>query len=386
MSEEASPGVEAAPAARRAFAERATHGRIVVKIGSGVITDAQGRLDVRILRRLADEIAPLATAKRWPVVVSSGAIAIGTTVFGLPARPKTMPGLQAAAAVGQSRLMEAWADAFRPHELTVAQVLLTHADVADRRRFLNARHALAELCARRVVAIANENDTVSTEEIAFGDNDQLAAEIANMVDAEILVLMSVAPGLLDGAGQRVPVVHAADRGLDALVQPTKSRTGTGGMTTKLKSARAAAERGAFVAIVEGKRPGVLASLLAGEDVGTLLMPAGTDRRLGSRAAWIAHSLRPRGTLVVDAGAARALREGDKSLLARGVVDALGDFDEGDPVEIRADGEARACARGLSRYAAAALRRIRGLPSSAIVDELGFTAGDAVVHKDDLVVL
>lgn len=373
-------------AARQAFAERARSGRLVVKIGSGVITDAQARLDVRVLRRLADEIAPLASAKRWPVVVSSGAIAIGTTVLGLPGRPKTMPGLQAAAAVGQSRLMEAWADAFRPHELTVAQVLLTHADVADRRRFLNARHALGELCAHRVIAIANENDTVSTEEIAFGDNDQLAAEIANMVDAEVLVLMSVAPGLLDAAGQRLPVVHAADPSLDALIQPTKSRTGTGGMTTKLRSARAAAERGAFVAIVEGKRPGVLGALLAGEDVGTLLVPASAERRLGSRAAWIAHSLRPRGTLVVDAGAAKALLEGDKSLLPPGVVDALGDFDEGDPIEIRAEDDPRPFARGLTRYAAAALRQIRGLPSSAIAERLGFTAGDAVVHKDDLVVL
>jgi len=373
-------------AARQAFAERAKAGRIVVKIGSGVITDAQARLDVRVLRRLADEIAPLASAKRWPVVVSSGAIAIGTTVLGLPGRPKTMPGLQAAAAVGQSRLMEAWADAFRPHELTVAQVLLTHADVADRRRFLNARRALGELCAHRVIAIANENDTVSTEEIAFGDNDQLAAEIANMVDAEVLVLMSVAPGLLDGAGQRLPAVHAADPSLDALIQPTKSRTGTGGMTTKLRSARAAAERGAFVAIVEGKRPGVLGALLAGEDVGTLLVPATAERRLGSRAAWIAHSLRPRGTLVVDAGAAKALLEGDKSLLPPGIVDALGDFDEGDAVEIRADGDPRPFARGLSRYDAASLRHIRGLPSSQIAERLGFTAGDAVVHKDDLVVL
>ncbi len=379
----AAEGLSAAQA-RAALAERAKAGRIVVKIGSGVITDAQGRLDARVLRRLADEIAPLATARRWPVVVSSGAIAVGTTLFGLSSRPKTMPGLQAAAAVGQSKLMEAWADAFRPHELTVGQVLLTHADVADRRRFLNARHALGELCARRVVAIANENDTVSTEEIAFGDNDQLAAEIANMVDAEVLVLMSVAPGLLDASGARVPAVHAADPSLDALIQPTKSRTGTGGMTTKLKSARAAAERGAFVAIVEGKRPGVLGALLGGEDVGTLLLPAGGERRLNSRAAWIAHSLRPRGTLVVDAGAARALREGDKSLLPRGVVDALGDFDEGDPIEIRADGEDRAFARGLTRYAAAALRQIRGLPSSAIEERLGFTAGDAVVHKDDLV--
>lgn len=375
------------PAARRkAFAARARSGRIVVKIGSGVITDDKGRLDLRVVRRLADDIAPLAGVRRWPFVVSSGAIAVGTSILGLASRPKTMPGLQAAAAVGQSKLVEAWSAAFRKYEIPVAQILLTHADVADRGRFLNARRTLGELVDRKAIAVINENDTVSTEEIAFGDNDQLAAEVANMVDAEILVLMSVAPGLLDAHGQRVPVVEAADPALDALIQPTKSKNGTGGMTTKLKSARAAAERGAMVAIIEGKRPGALAAVLAGEDIGTLLVPGEAKPKLKSRAAWIGYSLRARGTLVVDAGAKVALCERNKSLLPSGVVDALGAFEAGDPVEIRADGEDAPFARGLSRYGAEPLRQIRGLPSSAIREKLGFTTGDAVVHKDDLVVL
>lgn len=373
---------------RAELARRARSGRVVIKVGSGVLTDEHGHLDLKSVRRIAGDIAPLAGVRRWPFVVSSGAIAVGMSVLGLKTRPKQMPGLQAAAAVGQSKLVEAWSTAFRRFEIPVAQVLLTHADLADRKRFLNARQALAELERRRAIAVINENDTVSTEEIAFGDNDQLAAQVANVVDADLLVLLSVAPGLLDAKGERVREAAAADPTLDGWVHAGRSKTGVGGMTSKLSAARAAAARGAIVAIVDGKRPGVIGSLLSGEDVGTVLWPEASARKLKSRAHWIAHTLRARGRLVIDAGAARALTEHKKSLLPSGIVEVVGEFEEGDPVEIHGPGggEPTLIARGLVRYAAEDLRRIAGLPSTAIAERLGFTLGDAAIHRDDLVIV
>lgn len=366
--------------ARRALAARARRGRVVVKIGSGVITDAEGKLDRRTIRRLAADIAPLASPKRWPFVVSSGAIAVGMTTFGLKARPRTMPGLQAAAAVGQSSLVEAWSQAFRKHALTTAQVLLTHADVADRHRCVNAQSALLELERRRAIAVINENDTVSTEEIAFGDNDQLAAEVASLVGADLLVLMSVAPGILDARGERIPEAPAEADALDALIHDGRSKTGVGGMTSKLKSARAAARRGIPVVIAAGKAPGMLPAILAGEDVGTLLLPA--TERISSRRHWIVHTVRPRGRVVVDDGAVRAIVEQKRSLLPSGVLEVHGEFAEGDAVEI-ARPSGQVVARGLVRFASHALQRIAGMSSRAVAEQLGLDAGTEAVHRDDL---
>jgi glutamate 5-kinase len=366
--------------ARKALATRARRGRVVVKIGSGVITDAEGKLDRRTIRRIAADIAPLASPKRWPFVVSSGAIAVGMTTFGLKARPRTMPGLQAAAAVGQSSLVEAWSQAFRKHALTTAQVLLTHADVADRHRCVNAQSALLELERRRAIAVINENDTVSTEEIAFGDNDQLAAEVASLIGADLLVLMSVAPGILDARGGRIPEAPAEADALDALIHDGRSKTGVGGMTSKLKSARAAARRGIPVVIAEGKAPGMLPAILAGEDVGTLLLPA--TERISSRRHWIVHTVRPRGRVVVDDGAVRAIVEQKRSLLPSGVLEVHGDFAEGDAVEI-ARPSGQVVARGLVRFASHALQRIAGMSSRAVAEQLGLDAGTEAVHRDDL---
>lgn len=373
---------------RARLKERAGTARVVVKVGSGVLVDRDGRLDPRTVRRLANEIAPLVGLRRWPFVVSSGAIAVGMAIMGLRTRPRTMPGLQAAAAIGQSKLVEAWSAAFRKYELNVAQVLLTHADLADRRRFLNARRALAELERRKAVAVINENDTVSFEEIAVGDNDELAAHVSNLVDGDLLILLSVAPGVLDQDGIRIPVAQANDPRLDEMIRPDRSRTGVGGMLTKLRAARIATSRGAMVAIVPGKVPGAIQQLVAGEDIGTLLMPGGPEEKLKSRAHWIAHTLRPSGVLVVDGGARAALTEGKKSLLPSGIVEVIGRFGDGDPVEIayEPDGTGRRVvfARGLARYSADHLRQIAGLPSGAIEATLGFSAGDVAVHRDDIV--
>lgn len=359
-------------------------GRLVVKIGSSVLTDEQGRLEPKTLRRLANEIAPLIGLRRWPYVVSSGAVAVGMGMMGLERRPRTMAGLQAAAALGQSKLVEAWAQAFRKHDVPVAQVLLTHADLANRKRFLNARRALGELEKRHAIAVINENDTVSFEEIALGDNDELAAHVCNLVDAQLLVMLSVAPGIVNSHGVRLPEAAATDELLDALAGPQRSRFGSGGMVTKIRAARIAAARGAYVAILPGKEPGALAALLDGEDIGTLLVPDEARGKLSSRAHWIAHTLRPSGTVVVDDGAAEALVEHNKSLLPPGVVAVRGDFAEGDAVEIARGDEV--FARGLTRYSAGQLGKIVGLPSDRIREVLGFTTGDAVVHRDDLVLL
>lgn len=362
-------------------------GRVVVKIGSGVLTDEHGRLEPKTLRRLANDIAPLVGLRRWPFVVSSGAIAVGMGILGLKSRPRTMPGLQATAALGQSKLVEAWSQAFRKHEVPVAQVLLTHADLSNRKRFLNARRALGEIERRHAIAVINENDTVSFEEIAFGDNDELAAHVSNLVDAQLLIMLSVAPGVMDAAGERISEALAHDERLDALVQPSQSRFGRGGMTSKLRAARIAASRGAYVAILPGKEPGMIQRLLHGEDVGTLLVPDEARGRLRSRAHWIAHTLRPVGTLLVDDGAAAALKGHNKSLLAPGVVRVEGSFAEGDAVEIATleDELPKVFARGLTRYSASQLTELVGRPAKEISEALGITT-DAVVHKDDLVLM
>ena len=362
-------------------------GRIVVKIGSAVLTDEQGRLDPKIIRRIASDVAPLANPKRWPTIVSSGAIAVGMGILRLSHRPQTMAGLQAAAAVGQSKLVEAWAQAFRKYELPVAQILLTHADLANRRRFLNARRALGELEKRRSVAVINENDSVSFEEIAFGDNDELAAQVTNLIDAQLLIMLSSAPGVLDHQGQRIPSAEASHPYLDDVAQPHTSRVGKGGMISKLRAARMACARGAHVAILPGRTPEILESFLAGDDVGTLLVPDSTQPSLNSRAHWIAHTLRANGVVMVDAGAADALVHGGKSLLASGVTRIEGSFLEGDAVDITLTSSAQsAFARGLIRYSAEHMRQIIGGSSSDIPETLGFSAGDAVIHRDDLVVL
>jgi glutamate 5-kinase len=362
--------------------------RIVVKVGSGVLCDQEGRLDPRTVRRLAQEIAPLIGLRRWPFVVSSGAIAVGMAILGLKTRPRTMAGLQAAAAVGQSKLVEAWSFAFRKFDVPVAQVLLTHADLADRKRFLNARRALGELERRQAIAVINENDTVSFEEIAFGDNDQLAAQVSNLVDAQILVMLSVAGGIVNPHGVRIPEALAKDPLLDALAQPSRSRFGSGGMLSKIRAARAACARGAFVAILDGKTHGQIDALFRGEDVGTLLVPDSALGKLSSRAHWIVHTLRPRGRLIVDAGAKKAIQSSGKSLLPAGVIEVGGDFAEGDAVDIcaRHGGSDHPFARGLVRYSAEQMRQIHGKPSAAISELLGFTMGDAVIHRDDLILL
>jgi glutamate 5-kinase len=327
-------------------------------------------------------VAALRAERRSVVIVSSGAIALGRQRLALPKRPNEMALLQACASVGQSALMRAWEEAFAPHGAPVAQILLTHADLADRERYLNARNAIDALLEVGAVPVINENDSVSVDEIKFGDNDQLAAMVATLTGADLLVLLTDVEGLLDASKVRVSIVEDASAAT-AMVEAGASDVGTGGMSSKLEAARRATLRGIPSVIADARDPDVLRRVLAGEDVGTLFTPQGT--RLASRKHWIAYTLRPRGTLIIDAGAAKALSSGGRSLLPAGIVGVRGDFSAGDAVTL-VDPNGREVARGLARYATRDVAKLAGAPTKDIAEILGFHGGDEVVHRDDLVVL
>ena len=359
-------------------------GRIVVKIGSSVLTDSTGQIDTAIINSIADQCVPLATSRCWPTIVSSGSIAIGLRIMGRKERPKSMAVLQAAAAIGQSKLVETWSQAFRRHHLPVAQILLTHADLANRKRFLNARRALGAVEKCGAIAIINENDSVSCEEIAFGDNDELAALVTNLVDARLLIMLSTAPGILDKDGEVISNIVSHDSKLDEVAMPIKSNFGTGGMISKLRATRMASERGTYVAILPGKQESCLTDFLEGKNIGTYLFPS-HDTPLKSRAHWIAHILRPAGHLVIDEGASQAIIENGKSLLIPGIINIAGEFTEGDAVDIRSS-SGTTFARGLVGFSSKQLQRVIGLPSTALKEILDFKHRDTVVHRNDLVLL
>lgn len=407
-----SPPESAVDPARAALARAR---RVVIKVGSSLVAASpMGRPAA-----LADEIAglrrarggaesgagggaesgagggaePDAEAAFEAVVVSSGAIALGRRVLGLSRRPTEMPVLQAAAAVGQSRLMHAWEQALAVHQLCAAQVLLTHDDLADRARFLSARHALRAMLAAGAVPVVNENDTVAVEEIRYGDNDLLAALICNLVSADALIILTDVDGVHDAppgeGGRRIPVVRDAD--LDGgpersgwrLLSAHPDGQGSGGMASKVQAARAAARHGVATAVVPGTRPRVITETLAGADIGTLFVPS--TERISSRKHWIAYGARPGGRVVVDDGAYRAVAEQGKSLLPAGIIAVEGGFELGDIVSL-VTRQGIEFARGLAGYRAADLRRLSGLQSSDIEATLGYKYLDEVIHRDDLVLL
>jgi glutamate 5-kinase len=347
--------------------------RVVVKIGSRTLSGGG-----QVFASLAGAMAERRSASF--VIVSSGAIALGMKKLGYRARPKEMAKLQAAAAAGQSLLMHAYEEAFEAREIPVAQVLLTHADLADRARSNNARAALGALLEAGAVPILNENDSVAVDEIRFGDNDQLAAMVAPLVDADLLILLSDVDGLLDGEGRRIPLVH--DVAAEALphIRKSTSAVGTGGMGSKVEAARRATLAGANVVVADARVPDMLSRVLAGEDVGTLFVPA--PERLGAKKFWIAFTLRPRGDVVLDRGAVEAVRAKGKSVLSVGVLGVRGEFRAGDAVRLL-DSEGREVARGLARCAAADAARAAGRAREDLPEELASLA--IVVHADDLVV-
>ncbi len=360
--------------------------RVVVKIGSNVLTGPQG-LDLRVIGRLCDEMCTLKEEGREFILVSSGAIAAGLKKMGLPNRPKAVPEQQACAAVGQCSLVMAYEDAFERSGMRVAQMLLTRDDLAVRKRYLNARNTLLALLGWGVVPIVNENDSVAVEEIKFGDNDSLSAMICDLASADLLVILSTTEGLFDRdpgdpKAKLVSLVERVDRQVERYASPLKSEFGLGGMTTKLAAAKHVALGGRPTAIAQGK-PGVLSRLFNGEVVGTLVLPAA--ERMCSRKRWIAFACAPRGELVIDEGACRVLVSGGKSLLPSGIVEVRGRFKQGAPVRcLSAAGEEIGV--GLVNYGSADLARIKGLKSSEIEAALGSRPYDEAIHCDNLVVL
>jgi glutamate 5-kinase len=352
--------------------------RVVVKIGSRLLAESPAGRPAAI----ADQIAALRQRDVEVIVVSSGAIALGVRRLRLPGRPHDLPSLQAAAAVGQSRLMQHWEHAFAVHDLAIGQVLLTHDDLGDRRRFLSARLTLRALLDHGVVPIINENDTVATDEIKFGDNDQLAALVVNLIGADALIILTDVEGVRDATGVRMPVVRDIEREAAPVAGGSTSGVGSGGMASKVGSARIVTRTGIPAIVAPGREASVLVRVLAGEDLGTLFVPP--PRELSARKHWIAYGSKPSGTITVDAGAAKALVEQQRSLLPKGITEITGEFEAGDTISIVHAG--KELGRGLVAYAAGDLRKIRGLHSSAIAAMLGTPSAAEVVHRDDLVVL
>jgi glutamate 5-kinase len=347
--------------------------RIILKIGSRTLAGDGG-----VFERLADSIA--ARRDSSFVVVSSGAIALGMKKLGYRSRPKEMARLQAAAAAGQSLLMRAYEQAFAARDLAVAQVLLTHADLADRTRANNARAALGALLEAGAVPILNENDSVAVDEIKFGDNDQLAAMVAPLVDAELVILLSDVEGLLDTQGKRVPVVRDVASEAAPHVRPSPGGVGSGGMASKVEAARRATLAGANVVVADARADGIVDAVLSGEDVGTLFVAA--RERLSAKKYWIAFTLRPRGDVLLDRGAVEAVRAKGKSVLSVGVVGVRGDFRAGDAVRL-VDTDGREVARGLARCGAADAAMVAGKAREDLPVELSELS--VVVHADELVV-
>ncbi len=370
----------------RKVAKRAR--RIVVKIGSGVLTDG-GRLRPRVMGDIAAQVAELLAEEREVVLVSSGAIALGARALGWEQPGRSIPEKQAAAAVGQIGLAERWRRRLERHGRAAGQVLVTRTGLENRERFLNARHTLLTLLRLGAVPVVNENDTVATEEIRFGDNDNLSATVVNLVGADLLVILTDVDGLYERppvAGEPtpplVPNVSRIDAGVKRAAGGSGSAFGRGGMITKLEAAASAGRSGAATVLCNGRRSGELLRVAAGEPVGTLFV---AGNRLAGRKHWLAFTARPLGRVELDAGAERALRERGRSLLPAGIIGVEGRFGIGDPIACVGPGGSE-FARGLAAYGAEEVDRIKGRKAREIDAVLGYTNGDEVIHRDDLVLL
>src|SRR5262245_40542743 len=358
--------------------------RVVVKVGSGLVTRPDQGPSPALIGRLVDDLAALIEDRREVALVSSGAIATGMARLRLSARPRSIPEKQAAAAVGQSALMWHYEQAFKKHDLQVGQVLLTGQDISDRSRYLNARNTLLALLEFSVVPIVNENDTVAVDEIKVGDNDNLAALVAHLIDADLLVLLTDVDGLYTGDPRRDPTarrletVEVVTEDIQKLVFDAAGRISVGGMSTKLQAAQKANTSGIPMVIASGHEAGTLSRLLKGEAVGTYFQPR--DDRLAARKRWIGFAVPPQGRLMVDAGARKALTERGKSLLPSGLVDVEGEFAAGAVVGL-AEFDGPDFARGLVNYDADELRTIRGAKTAEIEKALGYRGIDEATHRD-----
>ncbi len=363
--------------------------RIVVKVGSSLVTDEGRGIDASAVGQWCRQLAVLAGQGRELLMVSSGAVAEGMKRLGWATRPREVHELQAAAAVGQMGLAQTYETQLRAHSMRSAQVLLTHADLADRERYLNARSTLMTLLNLKVIPVINENDTVVNDEIKFGDNDTLAALVCNLVDADALVILTDQKGLYSADPRRDPAARLIERAtagsseLERMASGVGSRFARGGMITKVLAAKRAACSGAGTVIAWGREPDVLLRLAAGESIGTELTAA--TPKLAARKQWMADHLQLRGSVVVDAGAAGKVRDEGKSLLPIGVLEVRGDFHRGDVIAVESlDGNV--FARGLANYASSEARLIARKPSAEFERCLGYTAEPELIHRDNLVLL
>ena len=363
--------------------------RVVIKIGSRVLTDDDSNLDMAVIGRLCKDIAALRRKGLQVVVVSSGAIAAGRSELGLTEKPKTIPHKQAAAAIGQTRLMSAYETSMEPYGYKVAQVLLTREDLASRQRFLNARATLEALLDFGVIPIINENDTVVVDEIKFGDNDNLSALVTNVAEAELLVILTDIDGFFssdprtDPDARLISVVSGVTREIERAAGGSASTVGTGGMATKVAAAKMAGKNGVPTIIAPGKNEGIISDVMSGEDIGTLFLPS--VNCLNRRKHWMAYTLKPAGKVVVDDGARDVLENKCKSLLPSGVLKVEGRFERGDCIRVCGPDE-QEFARGLSDYSSTDILKLAGRKSSEIDEILGYHYSDVIIHRDNLVIL
>ncbi|MEW5744095.1 MAG: glutamate 5-kinase [Nitrospirota bacterium] len=363
--------------------------RVVIKIGSNILADALGGLNQKRISSIARDVSEVCAQGHEVVIVSSGAVAAGMKKLGLKEKPKEIRLKQAAAAVGQSSLMWAYEKSFERHKRKVAQVLLTREDFSDRERYLNAKNTLVTILSYGVIPVINENDTVATAEIKFGDNDQLAALVSGLIDAERLIILSDVDGLYpvdprqDPDAEVIPYVDEITPELEAAAGGTGSTVGTGGMYSKILAARKALSYNIRVNIVNGRKKGLIASLLQGGHAGTEFRPKA--KSISSRKGWIAYAVKPKGSLIMDDGAVNAILKSGKSLLPSGIVTVEGAFDIGDAVYC-VDSKGARIAKGIVNYSSVDISRIRGKKTSEIESLLGYKYSDEVIHRDNLVVL
>jgi len=363
--------------------------RVVVKVGSALLRDPQGGLRESVVAHIVQQLCALRHQGHEVLLVSSGAVALGIQVLGAQGIPRTIVYQQAAAAIGQSHLIWTYERLFGAFQQKVAQILLTHEDLRSRTRYLNARNTLLTLLQYGVIPIINENDTVSVEEIRFGDNDTLSAMVCNLVEADILVILTHLEGLytanpdLHPEATLIPVVEKIDARVEAMASSTTHQTGRGGMASKIRAAKIAGSNGIHTYIANGVHPDVVLRLLAGDQVGTHIHPP-APARLSSRKRWIGYALKARGEVVVNEGAKFALTTQGKSLLPAGVIKVSGDFRFGDPV-VCVDTTAHRFAQGLVNYSAVELQAISGQQTAHIETILGYKGADEVIHRDNLVV-
>lgn len=360
--------------------------RVVVKIGSGVISTEAG-LDEARLASISEDVCGLLDRGLEVILVSSGAVAAGKGQLGIVGRPQTIPQKQAAAAIGQTRIIRAYKETFLAHNYNVAQVLLTRDDLSNRRRYLNARNTMTTLLEYGVTPIVNENDTVVVEEIRFGDNDNLSALVTTLVEADMLIILSDVDGFYDSnpsenpQAQLIPIVERVTPAIEAMGTKAKGTLGTGGMATKLKAAKKAALSGVGTLIVNGRTPHILPRIFDGEDVGSYFLPS--QSKLTAKKHWIAFSKKPRGKLLIDEGGQQAVIKRGKSLLPSGICGVDGGFERGDAVRL-CDRDGLEFARGVVSYSLAETLKIMGKQCAEIETVLGYKYRDEVVCRDDLV--